>query len=71
MKKMKKDKQLEWINIIELFGKPIWDNTHKKWRVLDGYKEEFEFGKFISFTDFNRYIQFEEYELYREEQKDE
>lgn len=27
---MKKDKQLEWINIIELLGKPIWDNTHKK-----------------------------------------
>lgn len=68
---MKKDKQLEWINIIELLGKPIWDNTHKKWRVLDSYKEEFGSGKFISFTDFNQYLQFEEYELYREEQKDE
>ena len=29
---------LSWFQIIMLIGRPLWDKTRKKWRVLNGYQ---------------------------------
>lgn len=65
---MEENLELSWLKIQLYLGKPIYDYTHRKWRVLDGYKEEENFGKYITFTDTDKYYKFEEYKLYKEEQ---
>ena len=39
-KKCKEESQqmLSWFQIIMLIGRPLWDKTRKKWRVLNGYQ---------------------------------
>lgn len=39
-KKCKDESQqmLSWFQIIMLIGRPLWDKTRKKWRVLNGYQ---------------------------------
>ena len=34
------EEKLDWKEIIDSVGKPIWDNKRKKWRVLDYYSKE-------------------------------
>lgn len=34
------EEKLDWKEIIDSVGKPIWDNKRKKWRVLDYYSQE-------------------------------
>ena len=29
---------LSWFQIIMLIGRPLWDKTRKKWRILNGYQ---------------------------------
>lgn len=50
---------MTWEEIQKNVNKPIWDSEKKKWRVIDGYKE-IESKKYISFTDSNNWIPFEE-----------
>ena len=42
-KKNKDESQqmLSWFQIIMLIGRPLWDKTRKKWRVLNGYQAVF------------------------------
>lgn len=32
------EEQLNWLQIMLLIGKPIWDNNKKKYRIISGYK---------------------------------
>jgi len=34
----KSQQMLSWFQIIMLIGRPLWDKTRKKWRVLNGYQ---------------------------------
>ena len=65
---MEENKKLTWIEIQKLIEKPVWENKRKCWRVLDGYKEE-RYGKYVSFTDEDKYISLKNLELYKNEQE--
>lgn len=59
-------KQMDWKEIIQNIGNPVYDKNHKRWRILEGYKRvEQEFC--ISFTDTNYWVRFQDYKLYLKE----
>ena len=63
------EEKLDWKEIIDSVGKPIWDNKRKKWRVLDYYSREK--NKFsVSFSDTSYTENFEQEELYFKEIKE-
>lgn len=63
------EEKLDWKEIIDSVGKPIWDNKRKKWRVLDYYSREKNKFK-VSFSDTSYTENFEEKELYFKEIKE-
>ena len=63
------EKKLDWEEIIDSVGKPLWDNKKKIWRVLDSYYREGDSFK-ISFSDENNFERFENQELYFEEREE-
>ena len=57
---------LDWEEIINSVGKPVYDKKAKRWRVIYGYKRVGSyFG--VSFTDNNCFFNYDELELYLEE----
>ncbi len=63
----KKIDKLDWEEIINNVGKPVYDKKNKKWRVIDGYERIGNcFG--VSFTDNGNFINYNGLELYLEEQ---
>ena len=63
------EEKLDWEEIIDSVGKPLWDNKKKIWRVLDSYYREGDSFK-ISFSDENNFERFENQELYFEEREE-
>lgn len=63
------EEKLDWKEIIDSVGKPIWDNKRKKWRVLDYYSQE-KNKLYVSFSDTSSTENFEEKELYFKEIKE-
>lgn len=63
------EEKLDWKEIIDSVGKPIWDNKRKKWRVLDYYSREKNKFK-VSFSDTSYIENFEEEDLYFKEIKE-
>ena len=63
------EEKLDWKEIIDSVGKPIWDNKRKKWRVLDYYSKE-KNKLYVSFSDTSSTENFEEKELYFKEIKE-
>ena len=62
----KKIEKLDWEEIINSVGKPVYDKKLKQWRVIDGYKRiNNSFG--VSFTDNNGFFEYDMLELYFEE----
>ena len=63
------EEKLDWEEIIDSVGKPVWDDKRKKWRVLDYYcREQNTF--YVSFSDTNNREKFEEKELYFKEREE-
>lgn len=70
------NQKLEWIQIILLIGKPLWDDQKKKWRVLNGYQsvlgnQSNQMFFEVTFTDNPYWENFIEKQLYLEIPKDE
>ena len=63
------EEKLDWEEIIDSVGKPVWDNKRKKWRVLDYYSREKNKFK-VSFSDTSYTENFEEKDLYFKEIKE-
>lgn len=63
------EEKLDWEEIIDSVGKPVWDNKRKKWRVLDYYSREKNKFK-VSFSDTSYTENFEEEDLYFKEIKE-
>lgn len=63
------EEKLNWEEITDSVGKPLWDNKKKIWRVLDSYYREGDSFK-ISFSDENNFERFENQELYFEEREE-
>ena len=63
------EEKLDWEEITDSVGKPLWDNKKKIWRVLDSYYREGDSFK-ISFSDENNFERFENQELYFEEREE-
>ena len=63
------EEKLDWEEIIDSVGKPVWDNKRKKWRVLDYYSREKNKFK-VSFSDISYTENFEEEDLYFKEIKE-
>lgn len=63
------EEKLDWEEIIDSVGKPLWDNKKKIWRVLDSYYREGDSFK-ISFSDENNFERFENQELYFKEREE-
>ena len=63
------EEKLDWEEIIDSVGKPVWDNKRKKWRVLDYYSKE-KNKLYVSFSDTSSRENFEEEELYFKEIKE-
>lgn len=63
------EEKLDWKEIIDSVGKPIWDNKRKKWRVLDYYSKE-KNKLYVSFSDTSSTENFEKEELYFKEIKE-
>ena len=63
------EEKLDWKEIIDSVGKPIWDNKRKKWRVLDYYSKE-KNKLYVSFSDISYTENFEKEELYFKEIKE-
>lgn len=61
-----KPKALEWKQLDEYIGKPVWDDSTKNWRILDGYRRTRNTHT-ITFTDTSNLTDFEETSLYLEE----
>lgn len=64
-----KEEKLDWEEITDSVGKPLWDNKKKIWRVLDSYYREGDSFK-ISFSDTNNFESFENQELYFKESEE-
>lgn len=58
--------QLTWEEIQKRVGKPVYEKTDKKWRVISGYEQTGE-NRYIFFTDNNFWTRFENYKLYDKE----
>lgn len=63
------EKKLDWEEITDSVGKPLWDNKKKIWRVLDSCYREGDILK-ISFSDTNNFECFENQELYFKEREE-
>ena len=63
------EEKLDWEEITDSVGKPLWDNKKKIWRVLDSYYREGDSFK-ISFSDENNFEHFENQELYFKEREE-
>lgn len=63
------EEKLNWEEITDSVGKPLWDNKKKIWRVLDSYYREGDSFK-ISFSDENNFERFENQELYFKEREE-
>ena len=63
------EEKLDWKEIIDSVGKPIWDNKRKKWRVLDYYSKE-KNKLYVSFSDTSYTENFGQEELYFKEIKE-
>ena len=63
------EEKLDWEEITDSVGKPLWDNKKKIWRVLDSYYREGDSFK-ISFSDENNFERFENQELYFKEREE-
>ena len=63
------EEKLNWEEITDSVGKPLWDNKKKIWRVLDSYYREGNSFK-ISFSDTNNLECFENQELYFKEREE-
>ena len=61
-----KPKTLEWKQLDEYIGKPVWDDMKKTWRILDGYMRSKNTHK-MTFTDIQGWVDFEDRPLYLEE----
>lgn len=69
MNKEEIEEKLNWEEITDSVGKPLWDNKKKIWRVLDSYYREGDSFK-ISFSDENNFERFENQELYFKEREE-
>ena len=61
-----KPKALEWKQLDEFIGKPVWDDKKKTWRILDGYRRT-QNTYTMTFTDISDWVIFEDRPLYLEE----
>lgn len=64
-----KPKALEWKQLDEYIGKPVWDDMKKTWRILDGYSRT-KNTHTMTFTDISDWVNFEDRTLYLEEVKE-
>ncbi len=67
--KKNKPKALEWKQLDEYIGKPVWDDMKKTWRILDGYSRT-KNTHTMTFTDISDWVNFEDRTLYLEEVKE-
>lgn len=63
------NQKLEWVQILVLIGKPLWDAQKKKWRILNGYKsvlgnQNNQMFFEVTFTDSPYWENFFEKQLY-------
>lgn len=50
MEEVKQEEMIQWNEIDNLIGKPVFDKDNDAWRILDGYKR-MKKDYFVSFTD--------------------
>lgn len=50
MEEVKQEEMIQWNEIDNLIGKPVFDKNNDAWRILDGYKR-MKKDYFVSFTD--------------------
>ena len=42
---------MDWNDLIAKIGKPVWDASNGRWRVLSVYTESINNGRQVRFTD--------------------
>lgn len=62
----KKIDKLSWEEIINRVGKPVYDKKRKAWRVIDGYARIGNYFE-VGFADKNKFLDYDDVELYLEE----
>ena len=63
-----KTKPIEWKNLDQYIGKPVWDNKKKKWRILEGYMRVNKTYS-MTFTDMSDWDDCDSDRIYLEEVK--
>ncbi len=68
MEENKKLDKLDWEEIINSVGEPVYDEEMKRWRVIDGYERKWN-DFYVSFTDMNCFFNYNKLKLYLKEIK--
>lgn len=60
---------VQWYQMDQYVGQPVWDSRDKKWRILDGYRRSGNTYS-ITFSDIADWVSFNDRLLYLEEVKE-
>lgn len=62
----KQIKPMDWEEIMQNIGNPVYDKTEKRWRILEGYKR-YDKTYSVIFTDADYWKRFQDVKLYLKE----